>query len=586
MTYDEMVLELTQKKKERRELDTQISDSRRDVDRVNLEVDRHRSTVDRILIDKEQQAKTDAEREALAPLERNLRRTEERITDLMMEYQSAVDSVRDEDILSELREKVISTEKISKTLEKVKGTLKENLGERVFEEYRNQVANYKVALPEEELHKLINKFSLIEEDVERMSTKSSNIVDKFTETVDNLISKQLPNTKQGAAKLAGIGSGAVALLTVVAFPFYITFLATRFVGNIRKNTVYSQTIMLCNMLEDNLEEIDKKLHDDVVKEREKIMEKIKQSFLEEKLSLEKERDSLEEDLETTESGLANSFVFDDIAVRQELEMPRKELDSKKSFLLHRLKEMEERKLSVESRILKLEEDIRNIVESIKEEYLSYEPGTEMVLNPRFLFDIKGNTPEFFDHPLKSMFVLYEERDDAEKFAQLIITQLRAKLSASVLINQIWDVGMMGAAFGTYYEENKHLVKVSRDPETSLDFLEDLRDQIEARLELFKERKDLSDYNEFMVSISSVSETYYFLFIIEPEVGLIDDHRFKQLLELGAKVGIFPMIFVSQENFGEDWVEWIKKSGASYELSFDGIKKRARQAMLNRSTALG
>ncbi len=110
-------------------------------------------------------------------------------------------------------------------------------------------------------------------------------------------------------------------------------------------------------------------------------------------------------------------------------------------------------------------------------------------------------------------------------------------------------------------------------------VEKYKEELEKRtVIILKEYGSIVEYNRFMLSIESLTESYRFIFMINPSVNVLTNANFKQILAVGGSVGIFFHIFMDIEKFyklREQALSVIESIDKIWLLDRSGAKSRAK-----------
>lgn len=589
MTYEEITRELSGKRLKLRDVRNQADSMEKELQSIEMEAESIKLEMRRSVDREKNIAESTYVDNSTSKYRLRIREIGSEVNELKYSYEEEKNSVNEEEIYAELKARETNLDNIDDTISSIKNTITDNLGERFFNEYSDQISRYSTDLDSEDLQKLIKKFSVIQEDVERLSSvRKEGFMDKVSDRIDGLSRKQLEADNKGALKLAGAGAVVLALSSVVVFPIYTVFLGYKIVANVKRNTIYSQAIVLHNLLESNLSQIEDVVRKKAEKEKDRILLEIDKEYEDKIQALEDEKSRLNVELADAHLQAVNSFDFDEDIVTRRFGLPNQALNNKRISVRNELEECNKEIEYLTSEIRELTRKQEEVVSQLKTKYLNFDKvGESKVFDPEFLFDIQDNKPVLFRHPQESSVVFYEDYEDMENFSKLIMSQLRSRLSPPSLVIQVWDTQRMGVSFGAFHSKVTELFGVAKDNDKMREMLSDLRDQISKRNEtMLKEFSGIVEYNEYMLSIESVPETYYFVFLVNPEKSLFSDEFFRQMMLVGAKVGIYPMIFVEEENMSKEHQDLIKLSTTFYELTDTKIKKQAKQVALENVTKFG
>ena len=185
-----------------------------------------------------------------------------------------------------------------------------------------------------------------------------------------------------------------------------------------------------------------------------------------------------------------------------------------------------------------------------------------------------------------MLIVYDKEMDMIQFIRLFIMQLRCKLNPYALSIDVIDLINMGRDF-VYFAEQGSL-KTEADIKARFNVIstkEEMKDAMSKySIELAKrqrnilvEFKTIEKYNEAMLELESITESYMFMVYFVQDLSDCSDINFQQLLNTGADVGIYPIICISLRNFTKNATnhENLEYFNDIQFLEDGEIKKRAK-----------
>lgn len=583
MSYDELKRKLTSKQRENAELTRKYQEVESRISDLDIESEELEKRVQRSIEDEKQASRKLYVQSQTKELQSKLQQVQSEKLSIRAQFEADMELCDEEVLYNELRKKEYIPEDLENSMNSLRSAIVEDMGERFYEQYLKQVDSISVNLTNKELGGVIRKLSEMESKVRKLSsTDNLEVVDKVSDVLDDMARGKVDSDAKGALKFAGVIGIVMLLVSKIVFPAYSIFLAVKVAMNVRKNTVFSQALIQYKVVNDNLTRIEELLRQKAHQKKLELEESLLNEFNSKSQELDEQEASLEKELESTSLLAMNSFEFDTKTFVKRFEPVKLDIASRKKSSHGELSRISEQKDLVMSEIKELDAQIRKEIDSVVAKYLNFtEVSKNKILDPEFFIDMKNGAPVFFKHPEESMFISYDDEDTVRDFIKLIAAQVRVRLSPESYIIQFWDIKKMGASFLSFYKDTQQIVKVVSAKSDIAETLEDLVEQLEKRMDvMLKSYKNIREYNTHMLELESVPESYYFLFILDPDRSLFEDEKLSQLLTLGSAVGIYPMIFCNREDLGEDYESLVKGVSMHYEIVNEDIKKRARQFMLD------
>lgn len=340
-----------------------------------------------------------------------------------------------------------------------------------------------------------------------------------------------------------------------------------------KSLSYSADSLTCN--------IDSKIQALIESNKDKLQTKYDKNCDTYQMSLAR----LQEDLSDAKISATNSFTFSSADIDNEFSSAKQSLELKESMEFQQLE-------NKKSDIQKLEESVKRL-EVIKEKeaqnlvnesYPLGQYGTSYELPKELLYSMTPN-PTFFDLEKLTTLYLYDDLKLSSGLVKLIILNLSCHMHLFMTSSYVWDKRHMGSDFSCL--NFKEYSEVLTSDDMIEECIEDIIAIMTKRISVISaEGADICSYNQNMIALDSVPESYMFLFIMNPDDKLLGNNKFKQILLNGPKVGVYPIMFVSQKELPELY----KKSNdildlteRFYVLHNDDILGRGKEVLLENLT---
>lgn len=443
------------------------------------------------------------------------------------------------------------------------------------------------------VQEIIQYFNKQSKHVEKLS--KSSFVDKLIDKLLSILKISLDDTssKEGKIQISIIFVAVfvIMLLTAkVVFPIYFLFLIILFVYNIHKHYCIYSALIAQKVVKDNLALIESNLRD---RANTKLREEIKvldNQFLPQLDQLNSEIMSLRDEISSVSLQETNNFHYDDSASRESY-MNSQKINSK------HLEELQEAAQGLNSQLQEknqlyreLGQQLKAVAGDIQERYLNYNKiGESVIFDTQFIVDIENAKPIFFMHPKESCLFLYNKVDEVANFIKLLCVQLRIKMSPMNLLISVIDPEGLGVQYlpldtsNSEDESIKQLFQIITDKSATKDFLEKSNSELDRKVSaILRNYNDIEEYNTAMVESDSLTESYNFIFYLDPALDDVKDSNLTTLLKNGGIVGIYTHLCINMQSFKEmqdSAAEIIKRVNTVYVLQNGSIYKKAKDFAL-------
>lgn len=492
-----------------------------------------------------------------APYSEKVVELEEQLLSLKNEYQRELEEYSDEHLDDLYYDKSEMLEEIQKVLTSANNRISSLMGKRFQVELDSQMDGFSYNLSEKELVEVCEYFDSLSEYFDEVESKGRKfeILIKFANQISNLQEVTGVIGKQATLLIFGIACLAGYLYFKFIFPIYLILLVIMAVYNVHYNDKLYQISITRKAVQDNLEKIEKFYREQAEKELSDKRDQLTSNFERDESFLQNELKAAKDKLESMLLNAESSFIFDDSALKEEKENLLAMNAAKKSDLTRQ-------KLETEQQLKRLLADFENakkkldeVSDKIVSNYLNYEKiGESFVLAPQFLLDVdaKSKKPKFFDFNYSSNLILHDSVGDAINFIQLLLVQLRARLNPSCYSVTIFDSLSLCKDFLAFKGDDKifgnKVVNLSNPTELSGSLDRMYQILINRNKVIKKEFPTIEQYNDFMISEDCPTESFYFVFLLDPDPKFFSDLKFRQLLQNGGDLGIYFFVFNSSEGF--------------------------------------
>lgn len=532
-------------------------------------------------------------KEGTVQFERELNEVQSKYSSVKKEYDTKMAEVNAKDAKDMITGGDAISAEIRASMSVLQDQLNNSVSTRFQAELEQQLETQQVQIDPNSLGGLIKFFNKQAKHIERLSrtNKLDKIIDKLLEiTRLNLEGEKQEKTIKLVLAFAVVILSLV-LIGKIVLTIYLVFLAVLCIYNVHKHYNIYAAIIAQKSVQDNLDDIEA----DLLKQATDVLEKEKKSIADqyepELAQLKSREKSIQSDIFETSQKRTQSFKFDDKESRDALKAAQVVNDDRLRNLHQELSILEKQLQEKEEEYKQLGEKLHNVAGDIQAKYLDYSKvGTDVVFNPQFLFDITNAKPVFFNHPQRSMLIIYNKLDEAVQFVKLLCIQLRIKLNPFNLTTTIIDVDGLGVQFMAFDTSNagkdesiKRLFRIVTSKDALKDVLDELDEEMARRKNVILRNYDsIADYNVAMVESDSLTENYNFLFYLNSNMDIVKDPKMMAVLRNGSMMGIFPHLLISNDVFRdmkERATDLVNAVDTIYTLQNGSIFKRAKDFAL-------
>ena len=527
--------------------------------------------------------------EKIKSYESRVAQLEQELEQIKSQYEQDKEKLTQESVEDKYTDEKAMTAEIKASLNVLQDKLQQVISPRFTKELCSQLDQQQISIEEQDLESLIDYFNRQSLLVEKMSKKSIkfDFLGFFSEQFlrDNPLEKlqgslasappaegESEGGTEGTSGLSDATKGKIVMIVFVAilllivfyatkyvFPFYLALLIVFFVYNVCSNYPFFSALIAHMAVQDSVKQIDDALKQRVLDDLQQQQESLDNNYNNEINRKTSELENAKTTMNNVLINAENSFKFDESSVRASFDALLKSNDNEETSLVMRQREANKYLEELFKKLKASEEALQAAAGDIQKQYLDFEKvGTATIFEPTFILDVKEAKPVLFKHPQQSALFLYDTYADVVNFIRLIAVQLRIKMNPFNLGISVIDLMYMGTDFLLMQpvtdkndESIKKLFRVLVTKEQLDERLEEYKDDIQRRVvNIRKAYPNIVEYNNFMMSIESLTESYDFLFYIEPDDSVLNTDSFKQILQNGAPVGIYPHLFIQKDNFYE------------------------------------
>lgn len=518
------------------------------------------------------------------PYEDKLAMQETELSETKSRYETERGAITYDNLLEQCSSKQEILEDVRNASSILGENLKDIVGSRFYNQLLENLESVDLEFSEDNLPMLIDYFNKSESLVQKLSNGGGFVDDTLT-SLEQQVLEDEDNTMSKV--LAGVLLATLLFIGKVALPAYLIIMCIYASYNIFRNHRIYNVLVTQKAVQDNINKIDELLKKQIEEEVEKQINDLDTEFLPRIQELEESIKQLRMDIINASSEADASFKYDDSKMTQLKQIEIDKNDKRRSTLLVQKKQQEDLLQEKTAIVTELGNQLSQLLNGLQKQYLQG-VGKGVIFDPKFLFDIDvtRNRPEFFNHPQTSCLFLYDEQKDVYDLIRLFCVQLRAKLNPfnlSVTVVDTVNVGQDLIYFAAVVDDDDSntdsLFKIITDDSEIDERLKRYsKDLLRRQGNIMREFGDIAVYNEEMVKIKSLTESYDFLFFIDPQNTVMSNPDLVRILRNGGKLGIFPHLFLTKDSFvsmKDDASNLLDVIGKVYYLENGNYLERAK-----------
>lgn len=529
----------------------------------------------------------------IAPYEEKLASVQSSYDKVKAEYDTKTAEINAKDAKDMITGSDAISAEVRASMAVLQDQLNNSISTRFQVELEEQLEKQQIHIDANDLENLIKFFNKQAKHIESLTRTSvlDKVIDKLLETTRiNLEGEK----QEKIIKFVLITAIVILILTLVGkvvITLYLLFLVILIVYNIHKHYSIYAAVIAQKSVQDNLDEIEANLLEQATEILEQEKRNISKMYDPKLAELKIQENELQQKIIQVTQERTQSFNFDDKDSRNALNAAQVVNDERIKSLQYEREELEQQLQEKESEYKQLGKKLHSVAGDIQAKYLDYNKiGTDVVFNSQFLFDIRDSKPVFFNHPQRSMLLIYNKLDEAIQFVKLLCIQLRIKLNPFNLTTTVIDTEGLGVQFMAFDTSNagtdesvKRLFRIVTSKDAMRDILDELDEEMQRRKNVILRNYDsIADYNVAMIESDSLTENYNFLFYLNPVMDVVKDPKMVAVLRNGSLMGVFPHLIISSEIFKElkeRATDIVNEVDTIYTLQNGVLYKRAKEFAL-------
>lgn len=544
---------------------------------------------------KAQQEKAEYKEKLIHPVEEKLQKARQELSDLEKKHAEDLTGISVENMMENCSDSNSILKEIQESSENLDNVIVSAVGKDFAGELEKQLDSQSLGIDESKLDTVISYFNVCSSEIENISKRTDKIkgiVDKIQNTIMGIDVSDIQTDNKIGLALAAVFFILTVLLFKFVYPFYVFLLFITVVLNIKRNYKILKIILVHKAVKDNVSLIESMLHKKILEQVDAETARINEQFQKDSATLSAQVQQLEQQLQKTSIMAESSFSFDDASVREVYELSMRQKENRENNINDELHSIDENLSKLHTILNKKTEQLTAFLGTLQEEYLDVsKTGSNFKLTPKFFVDVCENKPVFFEHPMQSALFLYDKRSTVTDFIKLLNIQIRRKLNPTAFNVDVYDVATIGKEFlkfkipeGSSNEAAKALFRILTTKDEFKKNMAAYNTEMGIRLkDIHAGHNNISEYNEFMISIDSLTMPYVFIFVQGFEISDLLTPEVSQLLTNGGDVGIFFHVFLEKDAFlktkerSMELAECIQKF---FVLEETGPKTRAKNWILS------
>lgn len=531
----------------------------------------------------------------LLPLQKQQAELNEKLEALKKEEQQTLDELTEENLMKDCSDQQEIIAEVKRSSDELREAVQGIVGERFYNELVSQLEAPTVVTDVEQLATVVDYFNVCEQKIARISRHSGKItklVNKIQSAIMQLNADAVNSDSQMMVPIVILFCILVFLCFKMVFPVYVVLLLFAFIFNVQRHYTIFKVLSVQKIVRDNVENIEQMFKQQVLEQLDKKRQKIKDKYEKKYDECNSELERVEEQIKKMSTTALDSFSFDSSELRKDFDLAMAQKSAREEQISTEIHELEKKIAKACDELEEKKKLLQTELGSVQSQYLTTEVSTSYKWDPKYIQDIKDSKVDFFTHPASSCLFLYDDFSDVINFIKLLIFQTRGKLNPFAYNTLVFDPTNIGKDFLKFKPDNPNnevfIEKLFQILTTDSDFLEYVD---EANNELTKRSTrilqaygSLEEYNEYMLSIDSLTESYEFVYGIDLASNTLDNAALQQILRVGGDTGIIFNLFLKEKIFlglGKTTTNIINSVHSVFILSSSGAKSRAKDWVLDK-----
>lgn len=385
----------------------------------------------------------------------------------------------------------------------------------------------------------------------------------------------------------------VFLFSIVLFGswIYLIALSVLVTINLSRNYFIYKMLYYSKVLDDNTEEIISSLENKVNKDRASILNKLNDAYNQRVNTLETQIAMKQTKLRTEKQTFREQFIFNDSEIQKEHSELIKNKQANKKAQERNLDGYRNKRIELQQTLTQLQNDLEKLGAELVNEFLDCDKyGTDFILRTSYVFDERNGKPVFWDFPSTScLFIHDSDIREITNFIKLISIQIINTMNPFAFSIDYWDTQELGTHVQCFAPLSKPgLFNIESNANELKKCIESSMQDMNRRIStIMAEYNDITQYNEAMQNLESVTESYRMIFVPTFNKATLTNEDMLTLIKKGDEVGIYSMVFITEDelkSLKDDAERLIDKFKNIYEFDSFEIKPKPAALVLSRLQA--
>lgn len=521
-------------------------------------------------------------RECCRELEDELFAVEKEMSDLKIEKDAQLKHFSRESIKKGIVDQSPLGQETQALISELKQEAENTVSPRFVEAYFETLGRCRVAEDD-----FLDALDNLEEAKNNFYTQRDSKINMRLEWLIDKMSGLSIGTEEEDDKTTGtfIGIGVVACaLSIIVFPIYVILCAVTYYLNLKKALLMKKSLDILKVVSDNFSLREKALERKSEIEFRRRQEEIEAEFGVVMSEVNRDIESLKKEISDKRQEVSATFTFDDTKTREDWEKSLETIEHEIVKAKGSETKSQEKLDKVEKKIRETEALYQSTIEKTVSAYIGYDRvGSSKFFPEQFLLSDTG-TLTFFKNGRASNFFVYRDMPMALDFIKLICLQVRTRTAPNTVFTQVWDITSSGAGLMSLSNPNRekpsNLFTISNTSAAIKAEIETLSATLQRRLQVILAMgQDINKYNEDMIKLKSVTESYHLIVVLSPEI-LLTDENVRRLLVNGPSVGIYLYIFADTTKLTDSYFSLIENVGYCANIRNDQLIMAAQHALMD------
>lgn len=547
---------------------------------------------------KKREARQQHRKDLLLPFEQKRSAAQKALSDLESQHEEDLANLTVDNLMKNYSSKQEILQEVKESADELHKVIIEVVGQRFCDELESQLEVQEMKIEDENLDEMINYFNDCGTEIKKVSTGSSKLIGMINSVQNLIVDIDGSNVQLPTSAILGIAGVLIVIIFLCykyVFPFYVLLLCILCVINLLRNYKVFKIILAQKTIRDNVDAIEERFRAEVLEEIERKTEEINEHFEKEKTALQSELRNINEEIERLNQTADRSFVFDEDSIRDIYNATIRQKELRESEISDSIHAADVEMQELYKKLDELNSELNRTIGDIQEQYLDYDSiGTSLQFDGKFIIDVVESKPIFFEHPKTSVLCLYQDEKVIADFIRLLNLQLRVKMSPTAYRVDVVDPTNLGRDYLCFKPVPKNdkekasigkLFRIIKNDGEYAPVVEENSELLSKRINtILSGHSDIEAYNEFMLSIDSLTEAYQFSFLLDPSSKTLTDTRMHQLLRNGSSVGMYYHLFIREDEFysmGQGVPAILSNVGKFYVQTGSNIQSRAKDWLLEK-----